>query len=491
MSTPLQETKAHFIHGYRLHARRNVQLVVALVSLGLTLTQCARPTQPPGPNVLLLVVDALRADHVGLYGYSRKTSPRLDEYARRGIVFDRAYAQASSTFPSTASILTGQYPSHAQIASAEHPFQLGQKCATLAEVLSDAGYETGFFSANPLHAYDSFGGGEQWSLGFEQGFHEFFVGSRFYGNRLRAETLNERATEWIVECYPDKPFLACIWYIDPHDPYEPPNEFRKLFPDSYEGDTDWNKKMGELLATGESIPEEARQHLINLYDAEIAYTDSCIGTMLDLLDREGILSHTLVIVTADHGEAFHDHGLWLHGFGLYEELIRVPLVIIPPKAQARSEPSRNASLVGHIDLMPTILDYAGIESAKRPREIQGRSLEPLLTTPDAVIDRHAIAAEIVFGLKPSGEPGAYTGRALITQRFKFIETRERDKVAKTLFFDLEQDPLEQHSLADDPSSNAQVELLSAQLNLILGEQGKSPGPLPQHVRDRLRALGYL
>jgi arylsulfatase A-like enzyme len=416
----------------------------------------------------------------------------LEEYARRGVVFERAYAQASSTFPSTAAIFTGRYASHTQVSSEEQWFQLSEQCRTLAETLSDAGYQTGFFTANPLHAYDSVSGdGERWITGFEQGFHEYFVGSVYWSKRLRAGQLNERAMKWIEQWHQRKPFLACIWHVDPHSPYDPPKEFRELFPDSYESETDWNKEMADLWATRRSIPEDARQHLINLYDAEIAYTDSCIGEMLDSLDRKGVLSDTLVIVTADHGEAFYDHGTWIHGFALYEELIHIPLVIITPNAHIRSERHRNNSLVGHIDLMPTILDYAGVESDKRPPEIQGLSLKPLLTTPDAVMNRHAIASEVVFGIMPGSEPGAFSGRALITQRFKFIEAREGGNVTETRFFDLEQDPLEQHSLADDPSSAEQMELMSAQLGLILGEPTKRPGPLPEHIRDRLRALGYL
>jgi arylsulfatase A-like enzyme len=474
----------------RRNTNRSFWLIATVIGLALVLPNCRRAPSPDKPNILVLVVDALRADHLGLYGYSRNTSPRLEEFARRGIVFDRAYAQASSTFPSTAAIFTGQYPSRAQIASAEHWFQLSQECTTLAEVLTEAGYETGFFTANPLHAYNSFGNGRRWSLGFEQGFREFFVGSQYYGNRLRAEALNGRAMRWMARHYLRKPFFACIWYIDPHTPYEPPNEFRKLFPDSYEGE-DWNKKMGELWATGKSIPEEARQHLINLYDAEIAYMDSCVGTMLDSLNATGVLADTMVILTADHGEAFHEHGIWVHGLLLYEEVIRIPLVIIPPEAEPCPEPSRNASLVGHIDLMPTILDYAGIGIESRPGEIQGLSLEPLLSTQDMAISRHAIAAEEVHGLKPSGEPGAFRSRALITERFKLIKTRKQDEPTKTVLFDLEQDPLEQQSLADDPCFAQQVELLSAQLKLTLGEPPERLGPLPEHVRERLRAIGYL
>ncbi len=478
-------------------ARRNTNLrlwlIVAVVCLALTLPQCRRAPSPAKPNVLLLVVDALRADHLGLHGYSRNTSPRLEEFARRGIVFDRAYAQAPSTFPSTAAMFTGRYPSHTQISSEEHWFELSQECTTLAEVLSDTGYQTGFFTANPLHAYDSLVDGERWITGFEQGFQEFFVASDCYNNRIRAAELNEHAMKWIGGRPPRKPFLACVWYVDPHHPYEPPEEFRALFADSYEGDADWHKNMGELWFFPKAIPEEERQHLINLYDAEIAYTDACIGSMLDSLDRAGVLSNTLVIVTADHGEAFYEHGLWGHGMGLYDEFIHVPLVIVPPQARTRDEHRRNASIVGHIDLMPTILDYAGVDTELRPQEMRGLSLKPVLTDPDAALDRHAIAAEIVLGLKPDGEPATGTSRALITRRFKLIETRPLDGPITRQLFDLQNDPREERSLADDPTLAEQIELMSAQLELILGERIRPPGLLPEHehIRKRLRALGYL
>jgi len=452
---------------------------------------CGRSPRASGPNFLILVVDALRADHMGVYGYSKATSPRLDEYARRGVVFDRAYAQAPSTFPSTAAIFTGRYPADTQIAN-ERMFELSQECATLAEILKDAGYRTGFFSANPLHAYDSAGSGEAWSPGFDQGFDEYLVGSRFYSDRLRAAALNQRAMEWIRHGDQRKPFLTCIWYIDVHTPYEPPSDYRRLFPDSYEGEIDGDKVMGELWSTGKSIPEEARQHLINLYDAEIAYTDSCIAHMLDTLCDEGVLANTLVLVTADHGESFHEHGQWLHGWGLHEEQVHIPLLAIPPQARMRSQPSRNGSLVGLIDLMPTVLDYAAVPSEKRPPEMQGLSLRPLVDRTSTEIEREAIAAELRLPLKPGGDPAALSSRAIVTKRFKLIETWLRDEPPTIHLFDLEQDPLEQRSLADDPASTDRVELLRAQLKLLLGERDKlDVRNLPKHVRDRLRAIGYL
>jgi arylsulfatase A-like enzyme len=371
-------------------------------------------------------------------------------------------------------------------------FELSQECATLAEVMKDAGYRTGFFSANPLHAYDSVGTGEAWSPGFDQGFDEYFVGSRFYPDRLRAAALDERAMKWIGQADRGKPFLACIWYIDVHTPYEPPPEFRERFPDPYDGEIDGNKEMRELWETGKPISDEARHHLINLYDGEIAYTDSSIGDMFDTLTDKGALANTVVMVTADHGEAFHEHGQWVHGFGLYEELIHIPLLIIPPEAQARSQPLRNASLVGLIDLMPTILDYAAVPSEHRPDEMQGLNLRPLVDGTDTAVKRHAIAAELGLPLKPGGDPAALSSRAIITERFKLIEGWLRDEPPTVLLFDLEQDPLEQHSLADDPASSDQVELLRAQLKLVLGERDKLDVPaLPKHVRDRLRAIGYL
>ena len=468
-----------------------LRMLPVVLALAISAVQCGQSSRPSGPNFLILVVDALRADHMGVYGYSKDTSPRLDEYARRGVVFDRAYAQAPSTFPSTAAILTGRYPSDTQIAN-ERLYELRQESVTLAEVLKEGGYRTGFFTANCLHAYDALGTGKHWSPGFDQGFDKYFVGSRLYSDRLRAAALNERVMEWIGQGDQRKPFLACIWYIDVHTPYDPPTEFRERFPDPYEGETDWNKKMAELWATGESIPEEARRHLINLYDGEIAYTDSSIGTMLDSLADKGVLANTVVMVTADHGEAFHEHGQWVHGLGLYEELIRIPLIVIPPQADTRSQPSRNASLVGLIDLMPTMLDYAEMPGEKRPEEMQGLSLKALVEGTSGDIDRAALAAELGLPLKPGGDPAAFSSRALITERFKLIEQWGRDEPPTVLLFDLEQDPLEQHSLADDPATKDQVELLRAQLKLVLGERDKLDIPaLPKHVRDRLRAIGYL
>ena len=470
---------------------KRIGIVLTALVLALSSVRCGRSPRPSGPNFLILVVDALRADHVGVYGYSRPTSPRLDEYARQGVMFDRAYAQAPSTFPSTAAIFTGRYPSDTQAAS-ERVFELSQECATLAEVLKGAGYRTGFFSANPIHAYDRLETGEQWSPGFDQGFDEYFVGSNLLDDRLRAEALNEHAMAWIRKDGSRGPFLACVWYIDVHAPYEPPPEFRDLFPDPYEGKIDGKKEMRELWKTGKPISQEARQQLINLYDAEIAYTDSSIGDMLDALADKSVLANTLVMVTADHGEAFQEHGQCGHGFGLYEELIRIPLLIIPPQAQTQSQPSRHAALVALIDLMPTILDYAAVPSEKRPDEMQGLSLRALVEGTEAEINREVIAAELGFALKPGGDPSSISSRAILTERFKLIESNLWDLPTDVLLFDLEQDPLEQHSLADEPDSSKQVELLRAQLKVILGEQDRSRvAPLPEHVRARLRALGYL
>jgi arylsulfatase A-like enzyme len=370
---------------------------------------------------------------------------------------------------------------------------LSAELTTLAEILEDSGYRTGFFSANALFGYNVSGNDEPWSLGFEQGFDEFFVATGSHSGYLRAEPLNEHALKWIVRRGSRRPFFAYIHYMDPHIPYDPPPEFRELFPDSYEGDVEWDKKMLELWASGESIPEDARQHMISLYDAEIAYADRCVAEMLDSLDGAGLLSDTLVVLTADHGEAFHEHdGIWVHGLGLYEELIRVPLVIVPPNAEVRPEPARNSSVVGLIDLMPTILDFAKVTSRKRPAAMRGLSLTALLEDTSAAAQRTGVAAELRYAFRPEGDPQAFTSRALVTDRLKLIEINRPGEPPRTLLFDLKQDPLEQRSLSGDPSSDEQIELLRTQLDLILGERDRVPGrPLPERVRDRLRALGYL
>jgi len=470
----------------------SLRMPLAVLVLTLASVGCARSPQASGPNVLVLVLDALRADHLGLYGYSRDTSPRLDEYARRGVAFDRAYSQASATLPSVCTMFTSLYPTDHSV-SEGGPFVLGQDFTTLAEILNNAGYRTGFFSANSLFGYNVSGNDKPWSLGFEQGFDEFFVATGSDSGYLRAEPLNEQAVKWITQRGSPEPFFAYIHYMDPHIPYDPPTEYRELFPDPYEGEIEWGKKMLELWASGESIPEEARQHVISLYDAEIAYADHCIAEMLDSLDAAGVLSDTLVVLTADHGEAFHEHdGIWVHGLGLYEELIRVPLVVVPPNAEVGTEQARISSVVGLIDLMPTILDYAKVTGKRRPFTMRGLSLATLLQDTSAVIQRNGVAAELKYALRPEGDPQAFTSRALVTERLKLIEINRPGEPARTLLFDLEQDPLEQRSLSDDASSSEHVELLSAQLDIILGGQDQAPGrPLPKRVRDRLRAVGYL
>jgi arylsulfatase A-like enzyme len=370
---------------------------------------------------------------------------------------------------------------------------------TLPEVLAEKGYRTGFFSANPLFAY-TLGKGESWSPGFEQGFHDFKVFNRFFNDAMRAPELSEQVSRWIIERRGGRPFFAYVHYVEPHVPYEPPEGFRERYPDSYDGEIDGStEQMHEITIQATRVPETARRHLINLYDAEIASADAAISEMLIALEEKGLLDNAIVIITADHGEAFYEHGMWQHTTGLYEEFVHVPLVVIPPRSAYQQALATNNEIVGLVDLMPTILDYVGLRDDERPRSMRGSSLRPLLEgrRPGPEIEyvkreRRDTVAQIDIGRPPEPLISGRITVALMTPRFKLIESRLPDKESEIFLFDLQSDPEEQHTLAQDGEHEQQLRALRTRLGEIASRPELIfPIVLPENLRERLRALGYL
>jgi arylsulfatase A-like enzyme len=314
------------------------------------------------PNVLVILIDTLRADHVGAYGYERATTPEIDrQLAQRGVLFERAYAQAPWTLPSVASLFTGVQPGRflaAQMAA----FSLPDDLASLPELMAARGYATAGFVANPtLHA----------GIGFARGFATFYNPPLTLESMKRgADDLTPRVEAWL-RAHQRQPFFLYAHYIDPHDPYLPPTLEGKRSPflPDYAGPVtgDWVHGVYNGRLT---LPDPARDvpQMVALYDAEIAYVDRHVGRLLDALDPE-ILARTLVLVTSDHGEELFDHGGWKHGQTLYEEQIRVPLVL---RWDGRLEPARReAAPVALLDVLPTLAAAAGIE---RRAEWQGIDL---------------------------------------------------------------------------------------------------------------------
>lgn len=345
---------------------------------GAVLSAPPRPDGPP-PNVLLYVVDTLRADHLSLYGYERETSPRLEELAERSFVFESAYAPGPHTIPSITSLFSSRYPS----ALGGRLAPDGAARRTLAEAFREAGYDTAAFQANLLLFA---------SHGYARGFDPYRIVRNDDApgpGQADAGRLHAEALEWL-RAREGGPFFLYIQSMDVHYPYDPPGSWAERFqpPDARTPQEqvvahlppDERAKAREEV---EDMPPETLQWLVwnnpNRYDACIAYADHEIGELLDALREDGLDRRTIVAVTADHGEPLGQRGVLEHGLSLHEELVRVPLVLhIPWQSEARRVPE----IVSLRDLGPTLLDLAGVpvpesfagQSWTRPRDAQAPPL---------------------------------------------------------------------------------------------------------------------
>jgi arylsulfatase A-like enzyme len=314
-------------------------------------------SSPERPNVVLIVMDTLRADRLSLYGYERATSPRLDRLAERGLVFDEAHATASWTWPSTASLLTGLSPEEHGVGNGTGVF-LADELNTLAEVMQAQGMTTAAWSGNPLIVPDK---------NFDQGFEFFDYQKR--GMR-KSRVLIPSALDWI-ETTGDTRFFLYLHMTDPHAPLAPHPEGGRLF--APEAGSGFEKKINDFnelllanrghgadgeLRTDEAIPPHEQQWISDLYDACVWTGDRWLGEVLDTLERAGLSDRTIVAFTSDHGEELFDHGLVTHGHSLHRELVRVPLVIAGPGLPAGA---RVDTPVSNRHLAPTLARLVGAE----------------------------------------------------------------------------------------------------------------------------------
>ena len=331
------------------------------------------------PDIVLISIDSLRADHLGSYGYDKPTSPTMDRLAAEGVRFANAISSTSWTLPSHSAIFTGLYD------SAHGVYDLGMRLSpahlTLAEVLSGAGYQTaGFFGGPLLHP----------TFGLSQGFgvyqscmaalpdsasdEEVRHQSRRNDSIAHGEITGPRTVESLstwLEGAGDAPIFVFLHLWDVHYDYIPPKEYVALFDPDYSGDTDARQFMlNEAIHVG--MDPRDLQHVIALYDGEIRLTDDTIGQILDLLERRGRLQNTLIVITSDHGEEFFEHGGKGHHRTLYDEVLKVPLIFHWPGHLPSGLVIKQQ--VRLIDLMPTILSLAGIELEHK---VQGRDLSAM------------------------------------------------------------------------------------------------------------------
>jgi len=432
-----------------------------------------QPVESRGPrrNVLLYVADTMRADHLSVYGYRHPTTPALERLARGGITFDRAIAQSSWTRPATASILTGRYPvDHGAVTLRD---RLRPGAPTMAEIFQTAGYATAGFVTN-VNVGDRFG--------FGRGFDTFeYLAENLDSPHVHtpADELHERALAWL-DTHREQPFLLYLHATDPHAPYRPPAEQAARFRDAGPAATiDETMSPGRLHDRPGLLTPPNLAFLRSQYDGEIAGLDAAIGRLLMRMEQLGVADRTVVAFVADHGEEFLEHGGLEHGRTLYDELVRVPLLIAVPGGPEAGR--RSATLARQIDLLPTLLELSGLP---RPSDLPG---EALLSAEGRLRASPAEAfSETWFGQLPL--------TALVVPPWKVIvpvHGPERPAV-----YDLGADPGEQRNLASShPILVGYAKQRIAELRMRAARHEPTPEhdepPLDPATLERLRALGYV
>lgn len=458
------------------------------------------PARPGSPNVLLIVLDNVRADRLSLHGYHRDTTPSLRRWAGRGARFDRARATAPWTLPSHASMLTGRWP-HELSTTVDRPLDAARP--TLAEFLASQGYAAAGLVANTYYCnalyglgrgfarYEDFYENEQINL------YEVLYASRLGArltlalglepgtpggqpSRKSAAEINRDALGWVdARVAENRPFFAFLNYYDAHGPFIPPDDYARQFGLSRLPRAEQAAIMGRYArlvrgkAREEGGPSDAEVNraalelMSDTYDDCIAYLDGQVGRLLDDLDRRGVLDSTLVIVTSDHGEHLGDHGLIGHGQSLYQPLVHVPLLVIPPSGTA-SGLERGGSVAGPVSLRQipaTVADLTGLADRS---PFPGRSLARPERAPGSETERPLSEVEHQRKFDPGPLIPASRGPlwSLTDGDRKYI--RHDDGTEQ--LFDLAADPGEARNLADAPGVLPELERFRAELERRLGER---------------------
>ena len=490
-----------------------VLLVVALLGNGVMLMM--RPAKwsapertAPGTNVLLVTIDTLRADALGCYGNNTAKTPVLDHLASESVVFDDATSQANTTGPSHTTILTGLYPAeHGALANG---VRIRNSAKTLPDWLRGTHDNAAFVSGFPLvdqacglgprfEKYDDALLAWSWMPRIAEQLHVaenlIHVAERCGVTVRRAERpANEpvdRAVKWLRSRGP-APFFCWLHVYDPHAPYAPPSEFAQLHDPQFDGrgEFDWYR-----LTTGQrdELVRDPRAvaHMKALYAGEVSYVDEQLGRVFEALGPQ--LDNTLVIVTADHGEGMGEHGYWFdHGSYLYDEELRVPLIVRMPGAQSAG--MRISTQVRLLDIAPTVLDVVGDKSE---RELSGASLVPLLQGRSDGNERPSFAVSDisgnVTGFDIDGRRAALRvrGKKVIWSSSYWLDTQRVESLTEC--FDLARDPSEQHAVAgadaDGGTACGELEHRLEAWRTAASATSKR-GAIDAETLRQLRKLGY-
>ncbi len=467
----------------------------------LLLPGCKRCSVDPPPNIIFITVDALRADHLSGFGYERKTSPYLDELARKGVVFKNNFSHSSKTAPSMASTFAGLYPD--TIGMIDNGKKLPGDVLTMAGILKKHGYRTQGIQTNP-YLEDKYG----FDRGFD-GYEYLYPGSQIEVQRkrlYRADKVNAAALEWMEKADPDKPFFLYLHYMTTHCPYLPPSPYDIKFDPGFDRTLPDFTLVWRFIYGRErvQIPEEYERiyrerytekelldHMVALYDGEVLYFDHELKKLVDTLRSRGHLENTLIIISSDHGEEFKEHGGLTHGKTVFQEVVYVPLILYFPGRLPEGKQVRQ--MTRNLDILPTVVDIAGINP---PPHLEGQSLSPLWE------DKGQIPADTSFAhIRFQGYGTAGMGydeiehASATTPEWRYI----RDiKEKRDMLFNRDEDPGDMNDVAEknpDIVKSLARELqhyfnrssvLKSRLNI---SEAESPA-MSQTEKKKLEALGY-
>lgn len=454
-------------------------LFVAGLLFFLQPTGCKQ--ERPFPNLVLITIDTLRADHLGAYGYKRAKTPNIDAFADTSVLFERALTVSNNTLPSHLAMLTGRYPQ--DIGVHRNGFRLPSKVPTIAAVLKKKGYDTAaFISAEALNSRLNIG------KGFDVYDEKFNIREMDQVQRRAPDTVGP-AMKWLDK-RSDKPFFLWIHLFDPHYPYTPPPPYDTLYGNSYKGPADGSMEY-LLTVWGRGVPKAPvtaadKKRLIDLYDGEIAYLDSSIRPLLSFLNRSDIRKNTAVAFTADHGESLTEHNyLFDHGEFVYQPSIHIPLMIRFPEAMNISARRDSTPVQAH-DIFATFLALA---KTPLPEHTAGMNLA-LIQKDKGAFHRRLLFAESCRpwhverrGVKEY--PNLLKAQTVTDWPFKLIFTPYQNKVE---LYNLENDPGELDNIARENSATTK------KLMQALGKWRKrkfNTAVLDPENMTRLKKLGYV
>ena len=447
-------------------------LFAAFTTVGISIQDRSLKVDASGtdefPNIILISIDSLRSDHVGCYGYERKTTPNIDKLADDGVLFTNAISTTTWTLPAHISMLTALSPEVHQVI--KDGVRLSENATVCTEILKEAGYLTaGVVSAPYLQS----------EFGYNQGFDLYDDYTIYHFDHheshqnITSPKIHKRVKKWLEQNHRHSFFLF-IHYWDVHYDYKPPTPYDTMFDPDYKGDiTAENFERNDKINA--CIPKQDLEHIIALYDGEIAYTDFYIGKLMKYLKQLGIYDKTLVILTADHGDEFFEHGQKGHRKTLFDETLKVPLIIKFPLNQWKRK--RIDKQVQIIDIVPTFLSYLSFNCNCN---FQGESLMPLITDETKEFEpRHF--ADLHGQLK-----------CVRTNQAKYITAKKQ----REQLFDLQKDKMEQHEISmseSDRRERMHKTLMNwlETADILAKNLGKSEFEYEEDLKKRLRSLGYI